>query len=138
MRPSDSPIKLTAAQETEVSKLASVEEISSYLRNCAVDQGLVHAPDPWAPDLLVDKEITAPKAFSRTVTIQGKNFVLEGASEGELDRQEISARQAAEAHVTDAPAKRDENGRFVKTTTTPEDEQQRAVDQCAGNVLQAR
>ena len=125
MQPQDSPIKLTPEQENHINGLASVEQISAYLRQCAVDQGLVKQIDPtFAPDLLVDAAPgTAPKAFARTVVIQGQKFILEGGSEAELDRREIEARRVAETN--DQPA-RDANGRFVKTADA--EQQQQTVD----------
>lgn len=88
--------------------------------------------DAFNPDILIPVDpasIPQPKAFARTVVIQGQKFILEGGSESELDRREIEARKVAEAQPTDQPV-RDANGRFVKQPTDAEDAaaQQRFVD----------
>ena len=128
--PQDSKIKLTAAQEAEINQMSSAEQISAYLRDCAVDQGLVRSFDQFAPDMLVDVEPwTQPRKFARTVVIQNQKFILEGASEAELDRREIEARKVAEAQPTTDPPARDAAGRFVKQPMDAADAaQQRFVD----------
>jgi hypothetical protein len=88
--------------------------------------------DAFNADVLIPAEPgTQPTKFARTVVIAGQKFILEGASESELDRREIEARKVAEGQQTqqqDEPA-RDSNGRFVKQTDAEEAAaQQRFVD----------
>lgn len=131
--PADSKIKLSAEQEAYINTLGSAEAISAYLRDVAVNQGLVRSFDQFAPDMLVDVEPgTAPKRFAKTLKVAGETKLFEGDSELEVEKQANAFladvfTKAAET-TTDQPA-RDANGRFVKQPTDADDAaQQRFVD----------
>jgi hypothetical protein len=116
--PNDSAIKLTPEQELEVSKMFP-DQMTEYFRNLAVEQGLA-TRDYYSPDALIPTVNPQPKSFAKAVTINGKKFVLEAATEAELVqaetelyRQLLSAAPASETKTVEQTQARDESGRFV-------------------------
>jgi hypothetical protein len=111
--------KLTPEQEQKILTLTSVDEISSYVRQCGLDNGVVQQLDGAAPGTLVD----VPAEFQRSaevapkfkIKVAGQEFTANSLEE--LERQYTPALQAAMA--ANAAARQDEqtrgsDGRFTK------------------------
>lgn len=114
--PKDSAVELTPEQEQHISTL-SMEEVKEYLKECAVDQGLV-TRDVYSPDVLIPTERPTPKRFARTVTINGVKRYVEANSEDELNKAEIELYRSLQADSNNGTSaateqSRDSNGRFV-------------------------
>jgi hypothetical protein len=94
---------------------SNAEEIKELMKAAALEQGLV-TRDVMNPEVLHATPLAdnAPRTVSRTLVINGVRHVLEGASDTELNQQEIQLHrrlQNPEPEQQEPP--RDESGRFV-------------------------
>lgn len=121
--PKDSPLKLSAEQEAQVMKMTSVGEISAFMRQCALEQGLVQQLQGAQPGVLVDT--ARPERKTATIEMDGQTFEFSADTDEELTKIQLEfMRGRKNAPATTVPTKtepaRDESGRFVASTKTPE------------------
>jgi hypothetical protein len=116
--PEHSAITLTPEMEAYLNTLVSTEEISAYLADIAVNQGLV-TRDIYSPDVLIPTALASatPKKVGKVVRLNGVAHPLIADDEAGLLAQETQLyRQAltrpnAPAEPTELP--RNERGQFV-------------------------
>jgi hypothetical protein len=108
----DAAWKLTPEQEEHINTLSNVTEISTYVRQCGIDNGVVQHLKGYAPDILVDVPAGAPvpqvSAKIGNVTITGTQ------AEVSAKVTELLSRNAT---TNDAPPARDpQTGKFVSAS----------------------
>ena len=113
----DSAIKLNAEQEAKVRTLVSAEEITAYLHDLSVAQGLTVRDGFNREILLAAAPGTQPRGYARRLTINGAPVIVEGVTELELE-QKVNAvlREAFEGKqpaAGDEPARDAATGRFT-------------------------
>jgi hypothetical protein len=108
--PENSAIKLTPAQEKEVSQMLP-DAMTEYFRNLAVEQGLGQR-DHFNPDILIPMDHAQPTRFAKAVTIGGQKHILEANSEAELDTAEVALYRSLFGSEA-ATQPRDSQGRFM-------------------------
>jgi hypothetical protein len=120
--PKDSQIKLTPAQEAEVMKLNSVQEINQFMRDAALAQSLVRPLDAAHPDILVD--VLQPTRKTATIALDGQTYEFSADSDEELTRlqlefmrgrnnNEAAATTTAKTVAPKTEPVRDNTGRFA-------------------------
>ena len=117
--PKDSQIKLTPAQEAEVMKLNSVQEINQFMRDAALAQSLVRPLDAAHPDVLVD--VLQPTRKTATIALDGQTYEFSADTDEELTKVQLDfmrgrKNEAAAPTATAAPKTepaRDNTGRFA-------------------------
>jgi hypothetical protein len=121
--PQQSALRITPEIEKYLQTLNSASEITAYLHEQEVQQGLV-TRDYYSPDVLIPTPLAdaAPRKFARAVTIDGQKHIVEGASELELEKAVTDLYRAAmQPAATTRPAPtqqpRDEAGRFIPDRT---------------------
>lgn len=120
--PEQSAIAVSLELENTL-KAASFEEIKEHLKNAAIAQGLAHRE--WDETIITPNEPgTVPRAYGRTITVNGKSTIITGDSELALERavgefyRETFAGQPAVTESTEP--ERDSAGRFVAAKTPEE------------------
>jgi hypothetical protein len=139
LMPENSAIKLTKAQEIEISKLESHEEIKTAMRRFAVEQSKIRPDefDPEGQNYYAFRPVEqSAQTLSKTINLNGRAYTLSGTAE-DLTRQETELyRQvlAQPAATTEQP--RDiTTGRFV-AAPTPEEQAAADVETARQNELQ--
>ncbi len=128
--PEQSALKLTPDQEKAISEMKSSTEISAYLMDQMVEQGL--AAREWDPTILRPIE-QKPVGLTKSITVNGVRHVVEGKNEQELLANENAilhaafSQPAAAAAAVRQPAAaveqpRDAAGRFVEAVPVVVDE----------------
>jgi hypothetical protein len=88
--PKDSPITLSAEQENHVGTLETTEEITRYMKQLALEQGLIR-PLNEGSQILVDVPQSArPQQVTKTITVNGETKRFTGATEAEVDAAQIA------------------------------------------------
>lgn len=119
-------LPLTDAQREHANSL-DFESLKAYLTQLQIEH-LGLTPDPLHADVWHSPEPKSAQTLSRTITIGGKQFTVEGADERELDRRELEAHQAAETQpVTTQEQPRGADGKF-KAAESDAARQQRVLD----------
>jgi hypothetical protein len=122
--PENSRLKVTKSMEQEISEATSQSEILAIMHRHELSQGLVTA-DMFDPNVRLEVEQPDQAAFTKVVTINGKDYTASGATEAEMLRQESAIFQnlfeqtSADAPPPD-PRGRDERGRFVQDAAARE------------------
>jgi hypothetical protein len=126
---SPSALKLTPEQEAKVMSMDRSDDITEYLKEVSVQNGLLKRD--WDPALFIAVEQTAPqpRGYAKTIIVNGVKTILEGATEQELLAKENAFMRQTFEHAatttqTQQTQPRDEStGRFVpvEQTITPEE-----------------
>ncbi len=115
--PEDSRIRVNASIEEQIAAAPTAAEIQRILREAAVNQGAVR-PDLYDPNVLL--EVPAGDAarvhgFAKSVVINGKKYVLEGATEHELVQAETNLyRSIFQPEAVTVQERDAAKGRFVE------------------------
>jgi hypothetical protein len=111
--PENSAIRVTPEIEKHMQTLVSADEIKAYLAQVAVDQHLVER-DRFSPDLLIPTEPgTAPRAFAKTVIVNGVKHIIEGSTEAELLANETQFYRTQLQPASTETQRDSATGRFV-------------------------
>jgi hypothetical protein len=126
-----SAIKVDSQLEKDIAAASSVSEIQELLHSAACAQGLIQKDplDRDGTDWFSHHVVTAPqpKSFARTVVANGVKHVVEGATEAELQANELALmRQLFGKTDAAAEQQRDSQGRFV-AQPTPEEVEAEAI-----------
>jgi hypothetical protein len=118
----ESAIKVAPGSELEqaIAGATNVSEIQALLHAAAVDQKLVQ-PDPFdrdGKDYFRYKPVTpgtaaAAKGFAKTLLIDGTKHIVEGATESELQSNELALMRSLFSTPAATGQVRDASGRFV-------------------------
>ena len=122
--PSDSKFEYTPEERETMSKFTTNAQLVEWLK-ANRDESLLATGqfqrDIFSPEILIPTD--APSAerghlYARSVVVDGKRFVLEGASDAELNQKEIEIYRAAFQSPTAAP-----QSEPMQTATLTDDEQ---------------
>jgi hypothetical protein len=134
--PEQSRIRTDASIEEQIAAAPTAAEIQRILRDAAVNQGLVR-PDIYDPNVLHEVPAgdvaRAQGRLAKTVTINGKKYILEGASEQELVHAETNLYRSIFQPEVATEQTRDAAGRFVEVPVEPS-----PVDDAVAHALKAQ
>lgn len=99
--PENAAIKLSPEQEKTISQMPS-DQISEYLKNLAVEQNL--AVRDWDKTQFIYPTIPAQSKVTKTVTVDGKAFTVEGATEADALQKQNELLQQLMSGTTPATA----------------------------------
>jgi hypothetical protein len=90
---SPSSIKMTPEMEEHIKTLVNTADITDYLKNVSVEQGLLKRD--WDPALFIETaqpaaptSIETARGYSKTVTVNGVQHILQGATEADILKAE--------------------------------------------------
>ena len=125
---SPSSVKLTSAQEEHIKTLTNTADITDYLKSVSVEQGL-YSLDWDGESRVLNAPISAPtsietaRGYSKTVTVNGVQHILAGATEQELLANETAfyRKTFGDATTQQTEQPRDTStGRFVSAEDAAE------------------
>jgi hypothetical protein len=134
-----SAIVLSKAQEVEISKLDSTDAIREYLHQVALDQKLVQrveGDDPYYLNPVEPGTVAAAKSLVRVLQINGQKTIVEGATEEELNRNELAALKTI-INGGKAIPQEEEQPRNPRGQFTPRTADQEAAAALAPSVVEA-
>ena len=114
---SESPVKLTAAQELQIQKAIDPHAIAEMIRAFAVENGVARRDDDPRSDQNLLYEVAESdrpaQMLSRTLKVNGQEYLVEGRTEQEL----LASESAVLRGIVNPPEQqRDETtGRFVSS-----------------------
>lgn len=112
MQPKDSPIKLTPEQEAEVMQLTSVEQISQYMRDAALEQGLVNQLEGAHPGVLVDVP-TSQRPPQVSAKIGDETFTGTAEQVQKAVSDFLTTKNAERVAAPNEPARDPQTGRYT-------------------------
>jgi hypothetical protein len=127
---SPSSIKVTKSLEEQLQGVTNAEQIKAIMKAEIISSGLAHTD--WDDSLLVENEPTvAPRAFAKSVTVNGVTHTIEGSTEIELQQAETAiyraAMQPAATTQQTIEQPRNERGQFVAVEQTVSEETKAAL-----------
>jgi hypothetical protein len=113
---SPSSIKVTKSLEEQLQGVTNSEQIKEIMKSAAIDQNLAHRE--WDESIVTPNEPgTAPRAFAKTIIVNGVKKILEASDEAGLLAQENAlyrqAMQPAPIQQIEQPARDASTGRFT-------------------------
>ena len=134
--PENSAIKLSPEQEKHVAGLQSVSEIQVYLEKVATGEEGGGQPvyrHDWSKDYRIPVDQPAAQQYAKTITINGKDYRVEGTSEIDVERAVGALYKSVLGQGTPQPTRqveqpRNERGQFAAATEQVSAEQKAGLD----------